>query len=236
MGRPKSELKKMFFGIEAGDGLNPVTIRDDFFLLRNLGQGVVGSNLGVSLGSATEMLRRIGDKVFVEYIYFNLVFQRFLLAAEVAANVSGNIIMRFRMCEWVGVGPAVGTFNLVFGSSAPVDTVANPIFSRTNGSAANLKRVIFDKRWTLAPDFSQIPATVAGAQPTYQISPGNNPTIKIFRKKIRIRKLIKYQVDNVVGPPFIPVNRDYTIHWQSESITDGAITVDGYITVAFRDA
>lgn len=233
MGRPKAELKKVYLGIERNDGRNPVTTRADFMFMEQIGQGVGGSPSGPALGGGSTILNRIGDHIFVEYIYFNLVFERILLDAEKVALTTSNLIMRIRILEWYGFAPAVGVRDPVLGVP-PVDTVANPLFSRTKIEAANVRRVLYDKRWVLQPDISFHPPSVAGAFPNFEVGNGNNPTIKFFRKKFKIRKYVHYITDPSGAP--VPRNREYSMHWESESITQGAIATDGYIVIAFRDS
>lgn len=232
VGRPKAELKHHFLSFEA----NTVSAtRVDVSLWDLIQKGIQGSAPQTVPGftNASKSANRIGDKIFVEYVYFNLGIYHDLTEAMQTAHGQDPAICRLRCLKWQGYQSVAATFDDVLGAQDGLTGPEAAVFSRTNTIGANCK-LKFDKRFTLAPPISLHPGFVpATGYPVFYTGTGNNPYIKWFRKKMKVRKVIVFQ--DIPGDA-VAVNPDYTFHWQSDLDADRAPLMWGYISIAFRDA
>lgn len=228
LGRPKSELKHHFY---AFDDLPVTSTRFDYPLFDDIQLGLSGSVPGVAAAIGTDSTNRIGDKIWVEYIYLNLWLYKHLRVDEEAALDPNLSISRIRLLQWKGEASSNAT---LLGNILGAVDGAQPVFARTNTYQSDC-RVKLDKAFVLSPPEWFVPVTAAGAQAPFLASNGSHRSVARLRKKIRIHKLVKYDPTNVGTPSYCRLN-DLSLHLNSNLVSGNAPYLNGYISIAFRDA
>lgn len=228
VGRPRAELKKLHLGF---NGVDINTTRADFKLFSTIQKGLAGAPVGADITAGTAAPIRVGDKIFVEYIYFHLLVRKTLTAEEITTGTPIDCWCRLRLLKWNGFSDNA-QYSTIFGNNDGVGA----IFARTNTQGSSVKRIVFDKLFCLTPPLSPVPVTAAGAQAAYGLLPGNLPHFRMIKKKVRVKREINFTANTSLTGNTVQGPIDYSLHLLGDCGATVAPIINGYIVVAFRDA
>lgn len=228
VGRPRAELKKLHLGF---NGVDINTTRADFKLFSTIQKGLAGAPVGADITAGTPIANRIGDKIFVEYIYFHLLVRKNLTPTEITVATPVDCWCRLRLLKWTGFADN-NQFPTIFANNEGVAA----IFARTNTQGSSVRRIVFDKLFCLTPPVSPVPVTAAGAQAAYAVLPGNLPHFRMIKKKVRVKREITFTANAALTGNTVQGPVDYSLHLLGDCDTTVSPIINGYIVVAFRDS
>lgn len=235
VGRPKAELKH---AIVSWSGRDVTSTTTDFMIpiFDCIQQGVEGTTPSVTVttgNNPTAQNNRLGNKIFVEYLYFHFVLTKTQTAAEIALFDSNQAFCRVRLLKSRGQVDSTQVTSVI----QSTDGVSHSLTSRNSiSNSTGSLRVLRDWSFCIQADTYEVPPIVGGEQVPHTVSVGNMPSIKYFRVKVPYRRTVRFrEIWGTVAGEF-PQHDDVWFAMSSNLATTFCPVSSGFVSIAFRDA